>query len=262
MGNAVDLGVTEDIPSRQLVHRALRLVAMAAAAWGLEGVLGNYELASLLLGVFAIELLMGKVAFGGDGMWRAGVVREAGKVGLGFGAAVVWLGVVIGICAWFGWVRVRVGEPSLMGLGMGLVVAFARAGRDEMLLRGAPLGLMKGVVHDRYAVVFVALLSSCSMLLDGTLVGVLMGFVSGWIFALCWRMGAGIGVALGAHGGWLFFVGPGMRGGILDVSLGVGQLLPVKDANGGGAWVALFVMVMIAVVVTAVVGKKRVPSKA
>lgn len=225
--------------SRLVFVRAARLLVMGAAVWGIQGLLGAYELAALLLGILAVQLAMGRDCPGWDALSRHGGAHAARNLALGFvlGAAAVLAVVAVGALA--GLVSVRVGHPGLVGLGMGLVVAILTAARSELLFRAAPLGLAKGLAREQHVLVFTVLLTIASTLWQATFVGVVMSAALAWVLALAWHLGKGMGLALGLHAGTLFMLGPGIRGSLLDVSLGQGQLLPMQHGVGAIGWVAV-----------------------
>ncbi len=236
----------------ELGLRAARLLAMGAVAFALEAFLDAYRLAALLMGAFAVEFLAGKVGLRWDETGKRSMLQSLRVVGLGFALGAMSVLFVVGVGAAFGLVRVSVGAPTLVGAGMGLAMALAQAARDEVLFRGAPLALMRDKIADRWALPFVALLGAAPLVLqpEPSLPGIATVVVTGWIFALAWRVGKGMPLAFGAHAGWLFMMGAGTRGSLLDVSLGAGQLLPPVDASGAIAWLALATFVIAAVAIS------------
>lgn len=238
--------------ARELGLRALRLLAMGAVVFALEAFLDAYRLAALLMGAFAVEFLSGKAGLRWDETGSKSMLQSLRVGALGFALGALSVLLVVGGGAAFGLVRVSLGAPTLVGAGMGLAMALAQAARDEVLFRGAPLALMRGKIADRWALPFVALLGAAPLLAhpDPSLPGIATVVVTGWIFALAWRVGKGMPLAFGAHAGWLFMMGAGSRGSVLDVSLGAGQLLPPVDATGGIAWLAVATFVIAAIAIS------------
>lgn len=221
---------------------------MGAIAFTLESYLDAYQLAALLMGAFAVELLASKSGLRWDETSSRKPQHNAAilLVGFGLGAAAALL--LVGIAALAGIATVKLGAPTLVGLGMGLALPLAQAARDELLFRGAPLAMMRDRIPDRYAIPFVALLGGAPMLLvpDRSPLGIATVILAGSVFALAWRIGKGAFLPWGAHAGWLFMLGAGSRGAVLDVSFGAGSLLPFVRADGAVAWLALFVVAALA----------------
>jgi len=233
----------------ELGLRAVRLLAMGAIAFALESFLDAYRLAALLMGAFAVELLAGKVGMRWDETGKRKTLAAALVVGRGFGLGVATALLVVAVAAVSGLAQVSIGAPNLVGLGLGLVVPFAQAARDELLFRGAPLALLRDRIPDRFALPFAALLGGAPLLLanDRSPAGIAIVVVTGLIFAVAWRLGKGMFLAWGAHAGWLFMLGAGTRGTLLDVSFGAGQLLPFVRAEGAIVWVALAVTIVASI---------------
>lgn len=247
--------------SKTLALRAVRLLAMGAIAFTLEAFLDAYRLAALMLGAFAVELLGSKAGLKWDETGARKRLDAALLVGRGFAFGALAAVSIVGLAAAFGLVKVSLGSPSPLGLGLGLLMPFAQAARDELLFRGAPLALARGYVPDRYALPFSALLGAAPLLLvaDRSPMGIAIVVVTGFAFAVAWRAGKGIFLAWGAHAGWLFMLGAGTRGSVLDVSLGAGQLLPLVHARGSVAWLALATTMLFAT--AAVLYMKRLLAK-
>lgn len=233
----------------ELGLRAVRLLAMGAIAFALESFLDAYRLAALLIGAFAVELLAGKVGLRLDETGKRKTMDLALVVLRGFGLGVAAALLVVAVAAAFGLATVSVGAPSLVGLGLGLVVPFAQAARDELLFRGAPLALLRDRIPDPYALPFAALLGGAPLLLvaERSPTGIAIVVVTGLAFAVAWRLGKGMFLAWGAHAGWLFMLGAGSRGSLLDVSFGTDQLLPFVRAEGAVAWVTLAIAILASI---------------
>lgn len=240
---------SEIIGNKDWARTALRLIGMAAIVFVLDAVLDAYRLASLLLGLFAIEFLARKQGFQWDETGKRTTMQSTGVVALGFGLGAFVVLSMVGVAWLAGYAQVSIGSPTMVGLGLGLVTPVVQAARDELLFRAAPLTLLKKHVPDRFALPFVALLGSAPLWLHPTpsIVGIGLTIVTGWIFALAIRMGKGILLAWGMHAGWLFMLGAGIRGSVFDVSLGSSTWLPFAQAQGAAAWIALVVVVLFAV---------------
>lgn len=222
---------------------AIRLLGAGAIAFAVEGFFESNRMLALVVGALAVDWLAGRSGLKWDetdrASWRELGIRLA--KGFGVGAAIVLAGLVVLAIA--GKARVGLGHPAAVGLGMGLITALAQAARDELLFRGMPLALMKDRVADRWALPFVALLGAAPVVLSAhaTATGVAIVLLSGFAFALLWRLGTGMYAAWGAHAAWLFFSGTGSRGMLLDAEVTGGQLMPAAGATGAAAWVMLAV---------------------
>ncbi|HPB99409.1 MAG TPA: hypothetical protein PKW66_26025, partial [Polyangiaceae bacterium] len=76
---------SEIIGNKDWARTALRLIGMAAIVFVLDAVLDAYRLASLLLGLFAIEFLARKQGFQWDETGKRTTMQSTGVVALGFG---------------------------------------------------------------------------------------------------------------------------------------------------------------------------------
>ncbi len=225
---------------------AVRLLGAGAIAFGVEGLFESNRMLALMVGALAVDWLAGRSGLkwdeSGDATWQQLGLR-LGKGAL-IGAAIALVSVFV--LALLRKASVGLGEPAPVGIAIGLLTALVQAARDELLFRGMPLVLMQDRVADRWALPFTALLGAAPLVLAAraTPTGVAIVLLSGFAFALLWRLGKGMYLAWGAHAGWLFFSGTGVRGMLLDVRFSGGQLLPVATASGAPAWAALIVMAL------------------
>ena len=244
-----------------LVRAAAWILCLGGIIFALDAILENYQLASLLFGVFAIDLLMRGRGLSWDETGQRTILRSLRTVVAGLLLGSFALLLAVGVCWAVGLAEVTFGRPTAMGFGLGLVTPLAQAARDELLFRGAPLALLRNKISDRFTLPFVALLGGAPVLLqsNASWLGIGVVVVSGWIFALAVRAGRGLLLAWGAHAGWLFMLGAGSRGEVLDVRIGDGLWYPLMFAEGKAAWVVFGIVVVVAVVVSVLYASRRVP---
>ena len=231
-----------DLPALGL--DAVRLLGAGAIAFGVEGLFESNRMLALMVGALAVDWLAGRAGLKWDETDKARWQQLGATLGKGaaIGGAIALVSVLV--LAALRKANLGVGEPAPVGLGIGVLTALVQAARDELLYRGMPLALMKDRVSDRFALPFTALLGAAPLLLSShaTPAGVVVVLLSGFAFALLWRLGKGMYLPWGAHAAWLFFSGTGVRGMLLDVRFSDGQLLPAASASGAAAWVAIAVI--------------------
>lgn len=159
---------------------------------------------------------------------------------IGFGAAssTLILGLTLGIGALFGWVSAETGTPSL-ALLLALLRAGALAVRDELCFRGIALvTASRAGIPTWIALLFGALAGGASMAFASSFdpAAMALAIASGGFFGALWLRFKGAWAALSAHTLFLFLIGPGMRGGLLDIVWSWGALAPKHRSYGGAAW--------------------------
>ncbi|MCU0693806.1 MAG: hypothetical protein MUF54_20655 [Polyangiaceae bacterium] len=231
-----------------LLLAAARLLAVGALVFFVQDAMGAHTLGGVLIGLVVVELLGARAGLKWDetGNSPARLLLRRGVVGLGGGAAAAVAVLVAAAIA--GRAKLDIGDPGLVAFAIGAALPLAQAARDELLFRGLTLALLRGKVPDRFALLFAALLGAAPVVLlpATTALGAALVFVTGFVFAVLWRLGKGAYLAWGAHAGWVFLLGAGSRGQLLDVSLGQDQLFPVSAAQGLPGWLALAFAVVVA----------------
>ena len=228
-------------PATDLALGVVRLLVAAAIVFAVEGVFEANRLLAFAVGALAVDLLGGRAGVKWDETGSRPYKAQAMMMLRGVGGGAVAVILVVSVLAALGKATIGAGHPASVSLLMGAAVALVQAARDELLFRGMPLALMRGRVADRWALPFVSLLAAAPVILaaNTTAVGVSLVLVSSFVFALLWRLGRGIHLAWGAHAAWLFLAGSGVRGGLADVRLVEGQVLPLFSAFGSPGWIAL-----------------------
>jgi hypothetical protein len=224
----------------EISQGAAGLVAVGAAVYWLDGLMSSNPIGSALIGAVVVDLVGSRFGMVWDETAAASMRVRAHSVlrGVAIGAGIALM--VVLVARLLGWATVSGGSPTAIGLVFGVAAPTAQAVRDELLLRGIPLAVMRGRISDRVALPFAALLGAAPLMGqgDGSWVAVILAIGSGGLFALLWRVGRGAYLACGAHAGWLFMTGAGTHGVLLDAGFRDGLLVPVARAHGGPAWLA------------------------
>lgn len=225
-------------------HAKVRVALWALATVAAVNIAGA-ALADQELGAVAVQAVLAEWGAGrmlvtwsdptGTAPTTGAMARRAlAGVGVGFGAAAALGAVALAVGAAF----VVPGPRSLMALPVGLFLAAFAAARDELLLRGAILRLLRGMAPPAVALL-VCGLSSVAFGLGSPAAGsspaelACLG-LGGVAFGSLWLRDRGAWLPWGAHTAWSFALHTALRGGVLDLRTraGPGPLLGSPVAIG------------------------------
>jgi hypothetical protein len=228
------------------------LVALAAALRVVDVALGAVPLAAAMAGAVLVDLALARAGVRWDEAEKhASIAAYARRAAAGVAVGLAVVLVAVAALALAGRARVAPGSPSL-AVGVGLVRAASIAVRDELLFRGLVLSVVaRAGLPARVGVGFAALAGGAAMALErgAGLASIALVVASGLLFASLWRRERGAFAAVGAHAAFVFVAGPGLRGGLVDVTFAGGVLSAGPTAQGAPAWVAAALFVVLAVVV-------------
>lgn len=223
-----------------------------------DALLGKTPLAAALAGAVLSDLGAGFAGVRWDSLGAAAAKGDKKKsdqkastfyaIGFGSIASFFILALTLGISAVFGWISADAGTPSA-ALLLALVRAAALAVRDELCFRGIPFATAaRAGLPPWMALVFGSLAGCASMTFASAFnpAAMVLSVASGLFFGALWLRFRCAWAAVSAHAAFLFLIGPGMRGGLLDVAWSNGALAPQHRSYGGGAFLCALVFALAA----------------
>lgn len=182
------------------------------------------------------------------------------EIGFGAAASLGIFAVTLGLSAAFGWISAEKGSPA-PALLLALLRAAAMAVRNELLFRGITFATAARTgLPNSIALAFGAFAGGASMAFASSFgpAAIALSMASGFFFGVLWLRFQSAWAALSAHTLFLFLIGPGLRGGLLDIGWSSGALAPNHRSFGGAAWLCASVFTAAAIVL---LKRMKPPSK-
>lgn len=230
-------------------------LAIWAAARTIAAALSQAALAALVAQVVLVEY--GTSRLGVTWTEKPGAAAPAKRAAIGAGAGLVVAAAAFAVLVATGGASIRTnhGGTAISVVGLGLLSAALTAVRDELLLHGLVLRIVRDVpsIASKACACGVASAGAHLAAPDATVASAVAHALLGTALGAVWLRDRGAWMAFGAHGAWLFTTGTLLRGALRETDIAASAWAGGRaDLLGGWAAVVTLAPVALAAVRAAV----------